>query len=128
MISARVRLSIESSMKVAGRKMEESTSTPGRPGRISASACSTPRVTSMVFAHGSFSTMSISPSPSLITASPISGWWPSTRSATSWSWTWRPSWVRIGIVFMSSEVTIGCTCRTLARCSVPSSHPPRPMK
>ena len=46
-------------------------------------AFSTPSVTSRVFAHGSFSTMSISPWPPLITASPISGWWSILTSATS---------------------------------------------
>ena len=39
---------------------------------------STPRVTSSVLPHGNFSTISIRPGPSLMTASPISGWWSST--------------------------------------------------
>ena len=61
MMSAIVRLRIDSSMKVAGRKIVESISMPGRPGRIAASASSTPRVTSSVLAHGSFSTIIIRP-------------------------------------------------------------------
>ena len=55
------RLLIDSSMNVAGRKIVESIAMPGRPGLSSSSAASTPRVTSRVFAHGSFSTMSIRP-------------------------------------------------------------------
>ena len=46
-------------MNVAGRKIVVSISMPGRPGRSSSSALSTPRVTSSVFAHGSFSTISM---------------------------------------------------------------------
>ena len=60
-------------MKSAGRKIVESTSIPWRPGRISSSAASTPRVTSSVFAQGYFSMISISPGPSLMIASPMSG-------------------------------------------------------
>ncbi len=81
--SALVRLSMAISMNVAGRKIVLSTSTPGRPGSSCCSTSSTPSVTSSVLAHGSFSTMSISPSPSLITASPFSGWWLVSMSATS---------------------------------------------
>ena len=82
-----LRLSIASSMKSAGRKIVVSISMPGRPGRISSSAASTPRVTSSVLAQGNFSTMSISPGPSLMTASPMSGWWSMTSLATSVSGT-----------------------------------------
>ena len=60
-------------MKVAGRKIVESISMPGSPGFRAASASSTPRVTSSVFAHGSFSTIIIRPRSSLMTASPTSG-------------------------------------------------------
>src|SRR6478672_6411548 len=81
--SALVRLSMAISMNVAGRKIVLSTSTPGRPGSSCCSTSSTPSVTSSVLAHGSFSTMSINPSPSLITASPFSGWWLVSMSATS---------------------------------------------
>jgi hypothetical protein len=59
--SARLRLPMAASTKVAGRKMVESISMPGRPGRISWSATSTPRVTSRVLPQGSFSTISIRP-------------------------------------------------------------------
>ena len=48
-------------MNVAGRKMWLSIWMPGRPGRISSSALSMPRVTSSVFAHGNFSTTSMRP-------------------------------------------------------------------
>jgi hypothetical protein len=71
--SASVRLSIDASMKVAGRKIVGSISMPGRPGSSSSSASSTPRVTSSVLAQGSFSTMSMRPGPSFTTASPVSG-------------------------------------------------------
>ena len=83
MSSDLVRLSIASSMKVAGRKMVVSISIPGRPGRISSMAASTPFVTSTVLPQGNFSTMSSRPGPSLITASPIIGQVSSTTSATS---------------------------------------------
>ena len=83
-ISAQVRLSIDSSIKVAGRKISMRRSRcPGRPGWRSWSASSTPRVTSSVFAHGSFSTISIRPGPPLMTASPMSGWWSTRTSANS---------------------------------------------
>ncbi len=78
-----VRLLIEVSMKVAGRKMVVSISMPFNPGRISLIASSTPLVTSRVFAQGSFSTISINPSPWLMTASPKSGQVSQTTSATS---------------------------------------------
>ena len=69
--SAWVKFLIESSIKVAGRKILVSISTPGNPGCMAANAASTPRVTSSVLPQGNFSTMSISPGPSLMTASPI---------------------------------------------------------
>ena len=70
--SATVRLSIDSSMKVAGRKIVVSYSMPGRPGAISAITSSTCSVTSFVFAPRYFCTISIRPSPSLMTPSPQS--------------------------------------------------------
>ena len=70
-------------MKVAGRKMVESTSTPLRPGRRPSNAASTFRVTSRVLPQGCFSTISSRPGPSLITASPIGAGWPIRTSATS---------------------------------------------
>ena len=72
MTIARPRLVIEVSTKVAGRKISVSTAMPSSPGAMSLSAASTARVTSSVLPHGSFSTMSISPRPSLMTASPTS--------------------------------------------------------
>ena len=71
--SASLRLWIASSMKLAGRKIVSSSSTPCRPGRRSSRASSTPRVTASVFAPWSFSTTSSRPGPSLTTASPMSG-------------------------------------------------------
>ena len=70
---ALLRLPIASSMNVAGRKIAASTSIPGKAGSRTASASSTPRVTSRVFAQGNFSTISRRPSPSLMTASPMRG-------------------------------------------------------
>ena len=49
----------------------------GGPGSSSSSASSTPASPPACCAHGSFSTMSIRPGPSLMTASPISGHVPS---------------------------------------------------
>ena len=71
MMSASVRFSIDCSMKVAGLKIVESIFMSGRPGANSASAASTPRVTSIMFAHGSFSTINIRLTSSSMTASPI---------------------------------------------------------
>ena len=74
-IIARPRLSIEVSMKVAGRKMVVSTRMPGSPGCIAVSASSTPRVTSTVLPQGSFSTISMMPTPSSMMASPLRCGW-----------------------------------------------------
>ena len=57
--------------------------TPGNPGFIASRAASTPRVTSSVLPQGNFSMISISPGPSLITASPIIPCGPNTIFATS---------------------------------------------
>ncbi len=83
MSSARFRLASDISMKVAGRKIVESTSTPLRAGFRAARAASTSRVTWRVLPSGCFSTMRSSPGPPLMTPSPIGGWNPSTTSATS---------------------------------------------
>ena len=56
-----VRLSIDCSMNVAGRKIVVSIAMPGRPGFISSIACSTPRVTSIVLAPRYFCTTSKRP-------------------------------------------------------------------
>ena len=70
-------------MNVAGRKIVVSMATSGSPGFRAAIAASTSRVTWSVLPSGCFSTISIRPSPRLITASPIGGGKPSTTSATS---------------------------------------------
>ena len=106
------RLLIDSSMKVAGRKIVASILMPADPASSSSSAASTPRVTSRVFAHGSFSTMSISPWPSLMTASPTSGHVPRSRSATSSISKTFPSTDSTGTWPRSSAFTMGRTCRT----------------
>ena len=80
---ARVRLSIERSMKVAGRKIVVSIFTSVRPGFSSAMAASTARVISSVLAVGCFSTISMMPGTSSMIALPIGGAWPSTTRATS---------------------------------------------
>ena len=80
---ASVRLSIAFSMKAAGRKIDVSGSMPPRPGPRSASASSTPWVTSKVLAPGNFSTTRRRPSASFTIASPISGWWSTTTVVTS---------------------------------------------
>ena len=61
------------SMNVAGRKRPLWISMPGRPGRISSIAFSTPFVTSSVLASGSFWTTSIRPSRWSMAASPHNG-------------------------------------------------------
>ena len=76
----RVMLSIASSMNVAGRTTEVSVWSPASPGFSFSSADSTPLVTSLALAPGNFSTTSSRPSPSLTTASPISGDDPRRRS------------------------------------------------
>ena len=83
MISASVRLSIASSIKRRRAEDGRVGLQPGEPGPSSSSASSTPSVTSSVSAPGNFSTTSSRPSPSLTTASPISGWWSTVMLATS---------------------------------------------
>ncbi len=123
---ARVRLSIDCSMKVAGRKIVVSTSMPRSPGAISAMASSTPLVTSTVFAPRNFWTTSNSPGPSFTTASPISG--PGSTLTTPMSESRRtlPSRSSTGTRPRSSAPTIGCTCRTLSRWVSFSTNPPVP--
>ena len=71
-------------MKVAGRKIVESISTPAqRRARAPPAPPRRRRVTSSVLPQGCFSTMSRRPGPSLMTASPMGGGWPSTTCATS---------------------------------------------
>ena len=115
------------STKVAGRKMVESISMPGRPGRISSRAASTPRVTSRVLPQGSFSTISMSPGPSLMTASPISGWWSTFRSATSPRRSGLPPRCSTGTWARSSGVTMGSLCWISRRWLGVSTNPPVPM-
>jgi hypothetical protein len=71
---ALLRLSIDCSMNVAGRKISASTSTPGRPALSCVIALSTPLVTSTVFAPRYFWTIRSSPGPPLTTPSPQSCW------------------------------------------------------
>ena len=128
--SARLRLSSATSIKSAGRKRVGSISRPGSPGRSAASASSTPCVTSSVLAHGNFSTTSISPGPSLIIASPISGWWPSTTLAMSLRRSGVPSARCLplsGTCARSSGLAIGDTCWMPSRWLPVSINPPVPI-
>ena len=86
--AARVRLSIDSSMYVAGRAIDVSMSMPARPGRSLSSASSTPRVTSSVLAFGNLSTTMRKPLPVARRASPIRSWCSSTTVVTSPSRVW----------------------------------------
>src|SRR2546423_952975 len=61
--SACERLAIESSTKLAGRNIVVSISTPARPGFISSSAASTPRVTASVLPQGNLPTDHHHPRP-----------------------------------------------------------------
>ena len=122
--AARVRLSTDSSMYVAGRAIEVSMSMPARPGRSLSSASSTPRVTSSVLAFGNFSITIRLSSPPVSTASPISGWWSSTTSATSLR---RSGAAPSTVTFeRSSALTIGKMWRTSSRCCGVSIQPPEP--
>ena len=102
-----VRLSMDCSMNVAGRKIVVSIAMSGRPGFISAIACSIPRVTSMVFAPRYFCTTSKRPSPSLTTASPISGPGSTTTLPRSPIRTIRPFRSATGICASCSGSLIG---------------------
>jgi hypothetical protein len=126
-IIAPPRLSMASSMKVAGRKMVGSTSIPSRPGRSSSIAASSPRVTSAVLAHGSFWTTRRSPGRSLMTPSPIRGGVSMTTSATSSSRSTLPSRTVIGTLARSRAVRIGMSCCTFSLCCGVSTNPPVPM-
>ena len=118
------RLSSDISMKVAGRKMAESISRPTSPGRSKSRAASTLWVTSRVFPQGCFSTMSRSPGPSLITASPIGAGCPITTSATSPMRRGTPLVNRTTVCARSSMVTIGARWRTGSRWLGVSMNPP----
>ncbi len=127
--SARLRLPRDSSMNEAGRNRVVSTAIPVRPGCSSLSASSTPRVTSSVLPHGSFSTISISPGPPLMTASPISCWWSSTTVATSASFRGgSPSRSSSGTWARSAGDVMGCTCLMVRLWLGVSSAPPVPIK
>ena len=78
-----VRLSMASSIRPAGRKIDVSVRRPDSAGSSSSSASSIPSVTSGVLAPGNFSTTSSSPSPFPTTALPISGWCPTSMFETS---------------------------------------------
>ncbi len=124
---ASVRLSMDCSMNVAGRKIVVSTLIPGRPGWSFSIASSTPRVTSMVLAPRYFWTISMMPRPSSITASPNSGPWSMTTSPRSSSLSTRPFRSTTGTFARSSGAKIGCTCRMLKRCPPSSTKPPVPI-
>ena len=117
------------SMNVAGRKMVESISSPGRPGAMTARASSTPRVTSRVLAQGSFSTMSIRPGPPLMTASPIMGGKVVTTSATSARRSaGRPGSRSTGTSARSAAVVMAGLLLMFSRWLAVSMNPPVPMK
>ena len=86
---ASLRLSMAVWMKFSCWNIVASNWMLGRLGSSVLTTSSTSRVSSTVSAHGSFSTMSIRPRPSLTAPSPSSGWWSSTTSATSPSRTTR---------------------------------------
>src|SRR5262249_39191435 len=104
-----------SSMKVAGRKIWASMSTPCRPGLSAASASSTPRVTSSVLAHGSFSTIIMRPGPPLMTPSPIIGQVSHFTSATSPRRTVLPPRTSSGTLARSFASRTGRTYRRARR-------------
>ena len=123
---AMVRLSIDCSMKVAGRKIVVSTLMPGRPACSSLIAASTPRVTSSVLAPRNFWTTSMMPGPSLMTASPIRGPWSMATSPMSASRRTFPSRSTTGTAPSSEGSVIGCTWRILKRRTSSSMKPPVP--
>ena len=123
-ISARVRLLIESSMKVAGRKMAESTSIPCRPGRSSSSASSTPsghvqgvrpgqllddehQAVALVDHRVADQRLVVPDQVGHVLQPDL----PAVLVSGS------------GCLARSSEVTIGWTCRTLVRCCRPVDPP-----
>ncbi len=126
MSSARVRLSIDCSMNVAGRKMVVSTVTSGSPGAIAAIASSTPRVTSMVLAPRNFWTTSMRPGPPSMTASPQIGPESTRTVPTSARRTVFPFRSTTGTAASCSGPVIGCTSRMLNRLSPDSTKPPVP--
>ena len=123
--SAVVRLSIDCSMNVAGRKIVVSMSIPGSPGRSSSTACSTPSVTSIVLAPRNFWTISSRPSPSLTTLAPrrlvVLATVPRSASRST-----RPLAVHDRHLAELLGPTIGCTCRTFIRWPRASTNPPVP--
>ena len=123
---ASVRLSIASSMKLAGRKTEVSVSRPERPGFSLSSASSTPFVTSSVLAFGNFSTTSSSPSLSFTTASPISGWWSLTTFATSVRRSLPPVPSTGTLPSSAGLAMLSNTFRTWSLCCGVSMNPPVP--
>ena len=125
-ISARVRLSIERSMKVAGRKMVVSTFTSLRPGFSSANAASTARVSSSVLAVGCFSTISMMPGPSSMMALPIGALKPSTTRATSPILTGASPACLTTACASSAAVCTVPVCWTARRWLGVSTNPPPP--
>ena len=122
----RPRLLSASSTKVAGRKIVVSMFMPGRPGRISSMAASTPLVTSSVLPQGSFSTIIIRPGPPSMTASPMRAWWSLTTFATSPTlMVWSPR-VATTTSARSAGFRMGRMCRTVSRWLGVSMKPPLP--
>ena len=120
------RLSRDISMKVAGRKIVESTSMPPRAGRRASRASSTRRVTSRVLPQGCFSTMRRRPGPSLMTASPIGAGCPSTTRATSPMRSAAPPRKATGTVARSSALVMAPVWATASRWLGVSMKPPAP--
>ena len=114
--NALVRLSIDCSINVAGRKIVVSISIPGSPGRISSTASSIPSVTSIVLAPRNFCTISSRPSPSLTTPSPQTGWWSSLTTPRSPSRSTRSPLRTTGTLARSLGPWIAWTLRTFRRC------------
>ncbi len=126
MSRARLRLSIDCSMNVAGRKICESISMPGRPALSWVSASSTPSVTSTVFAPRYFWTMSRRPGPPLTTPSPQICWLSWTTRPRSAIRRIRPPRVATGTCARSAGSSIGWMFSMFSRRLPYSTKPPWP--
>ena len=121
---ALVRLSIDWSTNVAGRKIVGSISIPGRPGCMSLRTSSASSVTSFVFAPRDLLTTSSSPSPPSMTASPHSCWlacrtWPMSFMRSS-----RPPRLATTTSASSSAFEMVWMSWMLSRCVGCSMKPP----
>ena len=117
------RLPSAERMNDSGRNASVSTVIPDSPGDSAASAASTSAVTCAVSASGSLSITSRMFSAPFTDASPISGWWSSTTSATSPIRVEPPA---TATPASASAVVIGETCCTLSRWFGVSTKPPVP--